>query len=93
MNGGSETGEGCADVPKEDSIDAETLAAVMALYREHSRWAVWPPLMPFGPWTAVRVAGSRAPGPELPLVWVAAATATELSARMRHADGALRPGG
>jgi hypothetical protein len=92
MNG--EPGTGGAGVPAAGGIDAETLAAVTALYREHApQWAVWPPLAAFGVWTAVRVAGSRAPGPELPMVWVTAGTATELSARMRQADGALRPPG
>lgn len=80
MDGGSGTGP-------------ETLAAVTALYREHSRWAVWPPVAPFGPWTAVRVAGSGHPGPEMPLLWVTAGTSVELSAKMHRANGALRPGG
>lgn len=85
-----------APLPGESSEGAaapETLAAITALLREHSRWAVWPPLAPYGRWTAVRVAGSRAPGPGLPLVWASAATATELGARMRRANAALGPGG
>ena len=78
--------------PPGDLPDAETLAALTAIVREHSRWAIWPPLMPFGQWTAVRMAGSRAPGPGLPLMRASAATATELSASMRRADAALDHG-
>jgi hypothetical protein len=63
------------------------------LYRDHPRWALWPPVSPGGRWTAVRPAGSRLPGPGVPLLWVSAATAVELGERMRNADTALKPGG
>jgi hypothetical protein len=75
----------------DEGTDPETLAAITALYREHSRWGIWPPLTPSGQWTAVRAAGSRAPGPQMPLLWVTADTSVELSAKMHHADAALRP--
>lgn len=76
----------------EEVMDAETLAVITILYQEHSRWAVWPPLSASGQWTAVRPAGSRPPGPEVPLLWVSAATAAGLGKRMRDADAALEPG-
>lgn len=74
------------------AADAETFAVVAALCRDHPRWAVWPPASPGGQWTAVRPAGSRSPGPEVPMVWVQAATTVELGEGMRHADAALKPG-
>jgi len=40
-------------------------------------------------WTAVRPASARAPGPDLPMIWVQAVTAAELAARMRGADAQL----
>lgn len=49
--------------------DALTLAEVVALYRDHPRWAVWLPA-PGGGWAAVRPAGSHPPGPEVPMLWV-----------------------
>ena len=70
--------------------DLELLAL---LYRNHPRWALWLPLSPGGPWTAVRPAGSRPPGPGVPLLWVSAATAAELGERMRNTGTALKPGG
>lgn len=79
-----------ANARADTGTDPETLAAVTSLYREHSRWAIWPPRTRFGKWTAVRPASSRAPGPELPLLWAAGDTAVELSAQMRRADEALR---
>jgi hypothetical protein len=72
-------------------MDADTLAAIVTLHQEHPRWAVWPPLSPGGQWTAVRVAGSRPPGPESPLLWVHAESAGQLGQRMRNANGALEP--
>jgi len=74
-------------------MDAGTLAAITTLYRDHPRWAVWPPLSVGGQWTAVRPAGSRPPGPETPMLWIHAATVTELGERMRNADAALEFGG
>jgi hypothetical protein len=71
-------------------MDSETLAALAALYREHPRWAVWLP-PPGGQWTAVRVAGSRPPSPDLPMLWVRAITSQELAHRMRRLDATLEP--
>jgi hypothetical protein len=88
--GDGSPGTPCAGQP-DPGTAPETLAALSALYREHSRWAIWPPQTPFGPWTAVRIAGSRAPAAGLPLLWATAATSIELDAEMRRADGALRP--
>jgi hypothetical protein len=42
-------------------MDAGTLAAITTLYRDHLRWAVWPPLSVGGQWTAVRPAGHVRP--------------------------------
>src|SRR5579871_6644756 len=67
----------------------QAIAEVIVLYREFPDWAVW---LPDGgrPWTAVRPASARAPGPDLPMIWVSAATAAELTGRMRRADAQLR---
>ena len=72
-------------------LDAEARSAtsqVVALHREFPAWGVW---LPHGgrPWTAVRPASARAPGPDLPMVWVHAATPAELADRMRGVDGQL----
>jgi hypothetical protein len=64
------------------------LTEVIVLHREFPAWAVWLPDRG-RPWIAVRVASARAPGPELPMIWVHAGTAAELGTRMRQADGAL----
>jgi hypothetical protein len=73
-----------------DSEETGALIQVIALYREFPAWAVW---LPHGgrQWTAVRPASARAPGPELPMIWVQAGTAEELVARMRGADAQLTP--
>jgi hypothetical protein len=78
---------------QEDTRDTEALAVIAALHREHARWAVWRPQSASGRWTAVRPAGSRPPGPEVPLLWVSATTAAGLGERMREADATLKPGG
>jgi hypothetical protein len=72
-------------------LDAEARSAigqVVVLHREFPAWAVW---LPHGarPWTAVRPASARAPGPDLPMIWVHAATSAELAGRMRGVDGQL----
>lgn len=69
--------------------DPETLAVLVALHRDHPRWAVWMPL-PRGQWTAVRPAGSRPPSIEMPMVWVHSDTSVDLADRMRQADETLR---
>ena len=68
----------------------QALREVVVLHREVPAWAVW---LPHGgrPWTAVRPASSRAPGPDLPTIWVHAATAEELTERMQRADAQLTP--
>jgi hypothetical protein len=68
----------------------QAIAEVIVLHREFPAWAVWIPERG-RPWTGVRPASARAPGPELPLVWVRAGTAGELAAGMRRADSALSP--
>jgi hypothetical protein len=67
----------------------QAVAQVIGLYREFPAWAVW---LPDGgrPWTAVRPASARVPGPELQMTWVSAATAADLAGRMRRADAQLR---
>lgn len=64
------------------------LAETAVLLHAHPRWAVW---LPAGgrEWTAVRPAGSIPPGPEAPMVWVHAETASGLAAMMQRADGQL----
>lgn len=70
--------------------DALTLAEVVVLYRDHPRWAIWMPVAG-GEWAAVRPAGSRPPGPEVPMLWVHAGTAADLRGRMSRADARLSP--
>lgn len=72
--------------------DALTLAEVAVLHQGHPRWAVWVPAAG-GEWAAARPAGSRPPGPEVPILWVRAATAAELGGRMSRADAGLPPSG
>jgi hypothetical protein len=64
--------------------------AAVLLY-EHPRWAIWLPGAG-GEWVAVRPAGSRPPGQEMPMVWVRAGTAGGLAAQMVRADAALSGG-
>jgi hypothetical protein len=68
----------------------QAISEVVVLYREFPAWAVW---LPHGgrQWTAVRPASARAPGPDLPMIWVHAATPAELAGRMRGADAQLTP--
>ena len=72
--------------------DALTLAEVAVLHRDHPRWAVWVPVAG-GEWAAARPAGSRPPGPDVPMLWVRAGTAAELGGRMSRVDGGLPPSG
>ena len=72
-------------------LDAEArqaISEVVVLCREFPAWAVW---LPHGgrQWTAVRPASARAPGPDLPMIWVHAAVPAELAERMRGVDGQL----
>jgi hypothetical protein len=69
-------------------MDEETLAALVSLYHDHPRWAVWLP-RPGGQWTAVRAAGSRPPSPDMSLLWVCAITSHDLADRMRRLDATL----
>jgi hypothetical protein len=73
-----------------DSAATQALIQVLALYREFPAWAVWLPRKG-RQWAAVRPASARAPGPELPMIWVQAGTVEELAARMRDADAQLTP--
>jgi hypothetical protein len=75
-------------------LDARVKQAIMEviiLHRQFPAWAVWLPHGSQG-WVAVRPASTRAPGPELPLVWVHGASPTELGARMHRVDTELSPG-
>jgi hypothetical protein len=69
-------------------MDEETLVALISLYRDHPRWAVWLP-PPGGQWTAVRAAGSRPPSPDMTMLWVYASTSVELAHRMSRLDATL----
>jgi hypothetical protein len=66
----------------------QVIAEFIVLHREFPAWAVWLPYRGRS-WTAVRPASARVPGPDLPMVWVHAATAAELADRMRGVDGQL----
>jgi hypothetical protein len=75
------------------SKDEGDLAEAVALLRNHPRWAIWLPVGS-GDWAAIRPASSRPPSPELPTIWVHAATASELACLMRLADEQISgPGG
>jgi hypothetical protein len=71
-----------------DPVMRRTLTETLAILREYPLWAVW---MPAGrrDWTAARPASTWPPSPELPLVWVRAATSAELADLMRAADAQL----
>jgi hypothetical protein len=71
-----------------DAGARSAVSQVIVLHREFPAWAVW---LPHGGrrWTAVRPASARAPGPDLPMVWVHAATSAELAERMRGVDAQL----
>ena len=72
-------------------LDAEArqaTAEVIVLHRDFPAWAVWPAYRGRA-WAAVRPASARPPGPDLPMVWVHAATSTELADRMRTVDAQL----
>lgn len=66
----------------------QAIAEIISLYREFRVWAVW---LPSGgrSWTAVRPASARVPGPDLPMIWVHAATSVELGDHMRRVDAQL----
>jgi hypothetical protein len=66
----------------------QAMSQVIVLHREFPAWAVWLPQRG-GPWTAVRPASARAPGPDLPMIWVHAPTCVGLADRMRGADAQL----
>lgn len=71
--------------------DASMVAEAVTLHRDHRRWAVWLPAAG-GEWAAARPVSLRAPGPEVPMLWVRADSAQELGAAMQQADGWLSPG-
>lgn len=72
--------------------DVQSLAEAVLLNLNHPLWAVWLPAAGRG-WVAARPAGSRPPGPEVPMLWVAAESVEDLSGRMLRADAALLPPG
>lgn len=71
-----------------DAKARSAISQVIVLHREFPAWAVW---LPHGgrQWIAVRPAAARAPGPDLPMIWVHAAVPAELAERMRGVDGQL----
>jgi hypothetical protein len=73
-----------------DAGASQAMAAIIGLYSEFPAWAVWPPSAGRS-WAAVRPASGRVPGPDLPMVWVHAATSAELAERMRGVDAQLAP--
>ncbi len=66
------------------------LAEATILLCAFPQWAVWLPA-DRSTWTATRPVDSMPPGPEAPMVWVRAATAGELAARMQATDAQLPP--
>jgi hypothetical protein len=89
---GPATGQVAGGLPEEAGItDARVIAEMVALYRDHPRWAVWLP-RPGGEWVAARSAGPQSAGPEMAMIWVRAGTSSELGRRMDQADESLTPG-
>jgi hypothetical protein len=75
-------------------LDAEVRRAVtefVVLHRQFPAWAVWLPHQG-RQWIALRPASARVPAPDLPMIWVQAATAADLARRMRAAEHQLSPG-
>lgn len=75
-------------------VDTETrhaITEIIVLHGQFPAWAVWPPRRGRS-WTAIRPASSQVPGPDLPMIWVHAATAPELADQMRRADMQLTVG-
>lgn len=74
-------------------MDDETLAMLSAMHRdpEFDPWGIWVPSSPGSPWRAVRPAGSRPPGPSMPLLWVESETAVGLRQAMARANITLGP--
>jgi hypothetical protein len=68
----------------------QAIAEVIGLHRDFPAWAVWLPHAG-RPWIAVRPASARIPGPDLPVIWTKAATASELAARMESVNAHLAP--
>ena len=90
---GREAGDGVPPLPAEALAGVAAAAVrdiieVIGLHREFPAWAVW---LPDGRrrWIAVRPASSRAARPDLPMIWVQAATAADLADQMRAADAQL----
>jgi hypothetical protein len=71
-----------------DADARQDVAETIVLHRDFPAWAVWLPYRG-RPWAAVRPASARHPGPDLPMLWVHAATSAELADRMRGADAQL----
>ena len=71
-----------------DTGASQAVTEMIVLHCQFPAWAVWLPYRGRR-WTAVRPASARAPGPDLPMIWVQAVTAAELAARMRGADAQL----
>jgi hypothetical protein len=67
------------------------IAELAALNRAHPRWAVWIPSDEHA-WIALRPASSRPPGPQQPMVWVNADTASGLGHLMQAADARIAGG-
>ncbi len=92
---GHDDGDGVPLFPLEvlaglDAGARQVMAEVIGLHREFPSWAVWVPHRG-RPWIAVRPASARAPGPDLPMIWVRAGTVADLAARMRGAEQQLAP--
>jgi hypothetical protein len=65
--------------------EGTALAEAVTLMRDHPQWAIWLPASGRD-WTAIRPATSRPPAPELPTMWVHAATPSELADLMHAGD-------
>ena len=68
----------------------QAIIQIIVLQCEFPAWAVWLPRRGRS-WTAVRPASARAPGADLPMIWVHAVTSAELADRMRDVNAQVAP--
>lgn len=73
---------GALDSPDDQTV--VTAVQLTALHLSFPAWGIWPPAN--GRWTATRPASARPPTPDLPMIWLQAATAARLAAMMRATD-------
>lgn len=74
----------CDVLDSPDELAVVIAVQLTALHLSFPAWGIWPPAN--GQWTAIRPASTRPPAPDLPMIWLQAATPAQLAAMMRAAD-------